>query len=289
MRGVDPSYIVTAGLTDVGRVRSNNQDSIGEFIQREPSLRLLVVADGMGGHRGGEVASQMAVEAVRAAFQGGGDSPPEVLRAALERANQQVNEASQRDRSLNGMGTTCVAMLFGRGGQAWVAHVGDSRAYRLRGGQLTQLTDDHSIVGELVRMGRISAEEARTHPQRNEILRAIGTQETVAVDLEAVPVQPGDRFLLCSDGLYGMLTDAEIAEVLRGEGPNDAARILVDRANERGGVDNISVQIAVVPAIAGHDISMQADGAPRASGLPGLLWAAMLAAAALLFWLLFGP
>ena len=207
---------------------------------------------------------------------------------ALERANRAVNTASERDGSLAGMGTTCVALLFGRDGKAWVAHVGDSRAYRLSAGRLSQLTNDHSVVGELMRMGKITSEQARNHPQRNEILRAIGTQESVSVDLSPVPVEPGDRFLLCSDGLSTMLSDTRIADVLGREAPEHAARILVDLANEHGGADNISVQIAAVPGTPRPASNAERNGRESA-GIRGLLvWGAALLAVAWLFWLLMG-
>ncbi len=288
MRKVDPANIITAGLTDVGRVRSSNQDSIGEFVNSHSSLRLLVVADGMGGHRGGEVASQMAVDAVGEVFRGATDSPRELLQGALERANQQVNEASGRDRNLRGMGTTCVALLFGRERNAWVAHVGDSRAYCMHDGKFVRLTDDHSVVGELLRQGQISAEEARVHPQRNEILRAIGTQDSVEVDVNSVTVSPGDRFLLCSDGLSTMLSDDEIAAVLAREGPESATRTLVDLANERGGADNISVQIAAIPGTQRRAAKFRPEARADAGTSSGRIWAAALIALALALWLLLG-
>ncbi len=288
MGEVEFSKIVTAGLTDVGLVRSNNQDAIGEFTHTDSALRLLVVADGMGGHRGGEVASQMAVDTVGDSFRESRAAPPENLRVALERANRAINTASEKDGSLAGMGTTCVALLFGRNGKAWVAHVGDSRAYRLSAGRLSQLTNDHSVVGELMRMGKITSEQARNHPQRNEILRAIGTQESVSVDLSPVPVEPGDRFLLCSDGLSTMLSDTKIADVLGREAPEHAARILVDLANEHGGADNISVQIAAVPGTPRPASNAERNGRESA-GIRGLLvWGAALLAVAWLFWLLMG-
>ena len=144
------------------------------------------------------------------------------------------------------MGTTGVALLLEPDGRAWVANVGDSRAYRLRDGRLEQLTLDHSLVAELVRRGMLTAEEAQVHPRRNEVLRSLGVEAEVSVDVTAVDVQAGDQYLLCSDGLSGVVDDQEIAAVLIAEAPADAVRRLVDAANERGGPDNVTVLIARV-------------------------------------------
>jgi serine/threonine protein phosphatase PrpC len=242
----DPRAIEVFGDTHVGQVRTVNQDSIGAFELEDGAGRIVMVADGMGGHRGGEVASRMAVDCVRDALLP--EKPdPDTLVDAIRDANTRINTAGSEDRTLAGMGTTGVILLFADGGRAWVAHVGDSRAYRVSGGQIEALTEDHSVVGELVRLGRITADEARSHPQRNEILRAIGTQEEVKIEINPVTVVPGDRFLLCSDGLSTLVTDEEIGQILTRERPEQAVGILIDLANERGGTDNISVQIAAIP------------------------------------------
>ena len=246
MAEFDPRSIEVVGDTHVGQVRSVNQDAIGTFDLHDGAGRLVMVADGMGGHRGGEVASRMAVDCVRDVLLPS-EPDPDNLVDALHEANTRINRAGSEDRSLAGMGTTGVALLFADGGRAWVAHVGDSRAYRVSEGRIEALTDDHSVVGELVRLGRITAEEARHHPQRNEILRAIGTQEQVKVEINEVDVLPGDRFLLCSDGLSTLVTDSEIGDILTREPPERAVATLIDLANERGGSDNISVQIAAIP------------------------------------------
>ena len=243
----DPEHFVTGGMSDIGQVREVNQDYCGEFDDPARRRRLLIVADGMGGHLGGEVASRMAVEAVAEVFHNGGDDAGELLRIALETANQRVHSASQEDMDLAGMGTTGVCLLFERGGRAWVGHVGDSRAYRLRDGKFEQITEDHSVVGALIRMGHITEEEARLHPQRNEILRAIGTNEEVEVQVSAFELEPGDRYLLCSDGLSGFVTDDDIAEVLGRQDPQDAVRTLIQMANLEGGSDNITAQVIVIP------------------------------------------
>ncbi len=243
----DPEHFVAGGMTDIGQVREVNQDYCGEFADPAHTRRLFIVADGMGGHLGGEVASRMAVETAAEVFESGGDDPAALLRIALETANQRVHAAAQNDMELAGMGTTGVCLLFEAGGRGWVAHVGDSRAYRLRGDSFEQITEDHSVVGALIRMGHITEEEARMHPQRNEILRAIGTNEDVEVQVTPLDIQPGDRYLLCSDGLSGLVLDADIAEVMARQEPEDAVRTLVQMANLEGGNDNITVQVVSIP------------------------------------------
>jgi protein phosphatase len=245
---LEAANVVTASATDVGRVRSVNQDAFGEFEHSSRGLQLLVIADGMGGHRAGEVASEIAIKAAGEVFGSSNESPGELLRSALSAANTQIFDAASGDPGLAGMGTTGVALLITGESRCWIGHVGDSRAYRLRGSVFTQLTDDHSVVGELVKRGQLTAEEARVHPQSNEILRALGTQQSVEVELTPVDVEPGDRFLLCSDGLSGMLPDPKIAEILAGSDPSEAVATLIDQANEAGGTDNITVQIAEIAA-----------------------------------------
>jgi protein phosphatase len=256
-------------------------------------MRLLVVADGMGGHLGGEEASRIAVTAMGEVFERGGEDPEELLRQAFDRANAGVFETAAENPELTGMGTTGVVLLFVPERRVWVAHVGDSRAYRLRQGRLQQLTEDHSVVGALLRMGHITEEEARVHPQRNEILRAIGTQEQVDVEISCLEIQPGDRYLLCSDGLSGMVIDSEIARVLSQCEPDTAVRELVEMANENGGTDNITVQIAAVPE-AGPSQHAITETVPLADVEDGnrwtpLWWAVGLGILALLGWTLLSP
>ena len=246
MTQIDPRGIETASLTDVGMRRASNQDAFGGLVAAS-GARLLIVADGMGGHAGGATASRVAIETIEEVVGRSTDAPETVLRMALEAANRRVHEEAQKDASLSGMGTTGVALLFQPDGSAWVAHVGDSRAYRLRDGSLEQLTPDHSLVAELERRGMITAEEAQVHPRRNEVLRSIGVEPEVDVDVAQVDARPGDQYLLCSDGLSGVVRDEEIAAELLRAPPEVAARRLVDAANERGGPDNITVQIARVP------------------------------------------
>jgi protein phosphatase len=169
-----------------------------------------------------------------------------MLRQALEAANERIYRSAQEESALHGMGTTGVALLLEPGGGAWVAHVGDSRAYQLRDGKLQPITADHSAVAELQRRGMITAEEAAVHPRRNELLRSIGVEPDVEVDVSPVDVQPGDCFLLCSDGLSGVVSDEEIAAVIQSQPPEQAVRTLVESANARGGPDNITVIVAAV-------------------------------------------
>ncbi len=226
-----------AARTDTGRARSANEDS---YWVHSP---LFVLADGMGGAQAGEVASETAVSVFSA--QGGMPDGPgtyeERLAALVAQANGQVYSQAQSDDQFAGMGTTLTVAYVGEDDLA-IAHVGDSRFYVLRDGELTQLTDDHSLVGELVRRGQISAEEAEDHPQRSIITRALGIEGEVTVDHFSWPVRDGDLFLLCSDGLTGMVSDAGVAEILAGA-PSlaVAAQQLVAAANEAGGRDNITV------------------------------------------------
>jgi serine/threonine protein phosphatase PrpC len=226
-----------AARTDTGRARSANEDS---YWVHSP---LFVLADGMGGAQAGEVASQTAV-GVFSAEGGLPDGPgtyEERLAALVARANVSVYSQAQSDDQFAGMGTTLTVAYVGEDDLA-IAHVGDSRFYVLRDGELTQLTDDHSLVGELVRRGQISAEEAEDHPQRSIITRALGIEGEVVVDHFSWPVRDGDVFLLCSDGLTGMVPDARVAAIIAGA-PSlaVAAQQLVHAANEAGGRDNITV------------------------------------------------
>ena len=222
-----------AELSDVGRQREGNEDSM----LVDPPL--FVVADGMGGAQAGEVASGLAVETL-------GEMPPEngnveeELTEAIAQANRRIHDKAQDDRTLAGMGTTLTA-AFVHDGKVTLGHVGDSRAYRYREGELAQLTDDHSLVAELERHGKITAAEARVHPQRSMILRALGIGAEVEVDTYCFVGEPGDVFLLCSDGLSGLVHDAVIAEVLEGcESLEAAAEKLIELANLSGGPDNIT-------------------------------------------------
>jgi protein phosphatase len=260
MSQIDPQWIDAASCSHVGRVRTVNQDRFAEFEDGRGS-RLLVVADGMGGHRGGETASRLAVEAIGDVFARSRESLGERMGAAIAAANERVYESACADPELAGMGTTVVALCLGEAGEGWVAHVGDSRLYLLRGGKLDALTADHSLVGEMQRLGMLSAEEAEAHPRRNELTRCVGVAPSVEVEITRIAVEPGDRFLLCSDGLCIHLGDDEIREVLEREQPSSAAHMLVDHANARGGHDNVTVQVVSIPETA----TLRRHGADRAA------------------------
>jgi protein phosphatase len=224
-----------AAISDVGRERDGNEDS---FLERPP---LFVVADGMGGAEAGEVASQTAIEVFEEAAAAG--ELPGALAATVEAANARIHAMAQADPSRAGMGCTVTASVAAAG-RLTVGHVGDSRLYRLRDGQFEQLTDDHSLVGGLVRLGQLTPQEAEQHPQRSVILRAVGVEPTVEVDLLDHELEPDDLYLACSDGLTSMLRDDVIAETLRMFPVlAEAAEFLVDLANECGGRDNITVAL----------------------------------------------
>jgi protein phosphatase len=220
--------------TDTGRQRRANEDSL---LARSP---LFVVADGMGGAQAGEVASGIAVDYFREGLED--DSTPESALASLAlAANSRIHELSHSSAEHAGMGTTLTAVYVGDQEVA-IAHVGDSRAYCLRDGELLRLTDDHSLVDELMRQGRLTPEEAVEHPQRSVITRALGPEGTVEVDTRSFTARPGDVYLLCSDGLTTMLSEEQIADVLRTHTPlRDAGEALIAAANDAGGRDNITV------------------------------------------------
>lgn len=237
------------GCTDLGRTRPINED--GYYISdynKECEAIYAVVADGMGGHQAGEVASTMAICEIRDAVNercfGGmtGSDIKDMLVTAVKKANRMIYQKSQEVQSLGGMGTT-VTMCLIFDDKGFVAHVGDSRAYVLRDGQLHQITTDHSLVHELVKIGQITAEEAAHHPQKNVITRALGTDSGVEIDLYEFTVLPGDLVLLCSDGLTNMLSDPELIEILtekQSDSLTGLAEKLIASANEKGGFDNIT-------------------------------------------------
>jgi PPM family protein phosphatase len=258
---VSPIKVVTAGVTDVGRVRDGNED---DFIDQADRLGLVAVADGMGGHRAGEVASATALEALRASVANG-----QSLRDAIEGANDAVLEKSESDLELHGMGTTLTAGMLGSDGHLVVGHVGDSRAYLVRGGELTQITTDHSLVEEMVRDGVLTPEQAEVHPQRSTITRALGIDPRVEVDEYPIELQPGDRILLCSDGLTTMVRPDEIAGILTREpDPKRAAQLLVDAANAAGGEDNITAVIIEAVEVPDHEVAAPAVADDDTSDAP---------------------
>jgi PPM family protein phosphatase len=241
----------SAGLTDPGRRRRHNEDA---FVCEPP---LFAIADGMGGAQAGELASRLAAATVGRAETTEGSGRERVV-ALIEAANRSVYERASGDQSVSGMGTTMTVALV-EDDQVWVGHVGDSRAYLLRDGVLEQITEDHSLVAELVRSGRLTPDEAGQHPHRSVITRALGTDADVVVDAMAVPTQPGDVFMLCSDGLSSMVDDAAILEQLeRHRDDLDAAtRSLINSANDAGGEDNITV---VLFEVAGSAEALERTG-----------------------------
>jgi len=248
--------ILSFGATDPGKKRANNEDS---FLVND-RLRLYAVADGVGGSEAGEVASRIAVDTIAAAMPDllgdkdrtppmgsrNGDVPElDAFLHAVVLANRNIREEAERNHARLGMGTTLTALLLARK-RVFLAHIGDSRAYRLRDGTLEQLTNDHSVVAEQVRSGLITPAQARTSPYRHVITQALGIDQEAAPDLTEQPTKPGDTFLLCSDGLTEMVDDGEIKRILAGSAPHDAAQNLIDAANERGGVDNITAVVVQV-------------------------------------------
>ena len=231
------------GITHAGKVRQNNEDAL--LVGEGEDETLFVVADGIGGFEAGEVASSLAVDVLK-------DLHPDVpFKAAIGEANRRIVAAGRGDEKLSGMGTTVVAIRFGgtpREPVAEVAHVGDSRAYLMRGGDMIPITEDHSLVAELVRSGDLTRDQAAEHPQKNLITRALGADEEVDVDTAILPIEAGDRILLCSDGLSDMVSETGISEILvdSPDDPERAARVLLSAALDAGGNDNITIVIVDV-------------------------------------------
>jgi PPM family protein phosphatase len=241
--------LVVGMLSDVGCVRELNEDSCAYIHPDDPRLLeskglLLVVADGMGGHSAGEVASRLAVDVVTRAYYEDTGDPRSALENAFHEANLAIYKAAEEDSGKNGMGTTCIALVL-QDGTATAAHVGDSRLYLVREGSIYLMTEDHSAVMEMVKAGLITLEQARHHPEKNVILRAMGSHAEVEVTTwqEPFPVRAGDRFLLCSDGLYDLVADEEIRRIVLLSAPSIACASLIELAKERGGHDNITVGI----------------------------------------------
>jgi serine/threonine protein phosphatase PrpC len=256
------------GLTDAGKVRQNNEDAL--LVGEGQDETLFVVADGIGGFEAGEVASSLAVDVLK-------DLPPgESFKAAIGEANRRIVAAGRGDEKLSGMGTTVVAIRFG-GTQvepvAEVAHVGDSRAYLMRGGDMKPITEDHSLVAELVRSGDLTRDQAAEHPQKNLITRALGADEEVDVDTAVLSVEAGDRILLCSDGLSDMVSEAGISEILA-QSPDDperAARGLLSAALDAGGNDNITVVVVDVMEQPAREADARNERERHSSGISELL------------------
>jgi PPM family protein phosphatase len=254
------------GVTHAGKVRQNNEDAL--LVGEGKDETLFVVADGIGGFEAGEVASSLAVDVLKDL------QPDEPFTAAIGEANRRILAAGRGDEKLSGMGTTVVAIRFGgtqREPVAEVAHVGDSRAYLMRGGDMNPITEDHSLVAELVRSGDLTRDQAAEHPQKNLITRALGADEEVDVDTAILPVEVGDRILLCSDGLSDMVSEAGISEILADspEDPERVARSLLSAALDAGGNDNITIVVVDVKEQPAADVRERRDR--RSGGTSELL------------------
>jgi len=255
--------IIVGVATDPGCVRPANEDAVRVVRPTDEGVEsnglLAAVLDGMGGHAAGEIASGLAADELARRYADSAADPGESLARAVRAANQAVYSAARRNAAVAGMGTTCTALVV-RGGLAWCAHVGDSRCYLVRGGDIFLMTEDHSAVMALVRDGIISRDEARQHPDKNVISRALGSHSDVEVTVWPRPfvVRPGDQFLLCSDGLYDLTSDDELGAIVRELPPHLACERLVALARERGAPDNVSVVILAVP-------EPRRDNAPRAT------------------------
>jgi len=246
--GPPPLDLEVAKLTDVGRARPHNEDYVDYYVPPDPQIlatkgSIYLVADGMGGHQAGEVASEGSVELAISQYYA--DTTHDIgtsLVRAFRAANKQIQAQSQADPTKTGMGTTLVAVVI-LGRKVYVANVGDSRGYLINSQGIAQITEDHSWVEEQVRAGLLTPEQARRHPQRNLVTRALGSKPDVQVDLFEGELAAGDMILLCSDGLTGRVEDQELAALMKQYPPKEAAQKLVDLANERGGNDNITVLI----------------------------------------------
>jgi PPM family protein phosphatase len=234
-----------AGLSDAGRMRPENEDCIST----RPELGLAILADGMGGHLAGEIASSMAIEIITQHFESDGwqqarevGTATDVVATAIRKANNAIHTAAKENADRHGMGATLVIAAF-YDDRVCIGHVGDSRLYRMRGGTLEQLTQDHSVVQELINRGIFTQEEARQSLAKNLVTRALGVDATIEPEVAEERVEDGDIYLLCSDGLNDVLPDADIADIVRKHDKNldAAARALVDNTNARGGPDNVSV------------------------------------------------
>ncbi len=243
------SRIVCASASSAGQLKRDNQDSV--FVGLTPRGALALVADGMGGHRSGELASQKARDIVIQALARPQKHPPLAIARAVQQANLAILDYADAHPESQGMGTTLTLVLLDDH-LALVGHVGDSRAYLIRGGRAEQLTRDHSWVAERVRQGLLSDAEAKHHQWRNIITNAVGTKPVVRLELSALTLQPGDRLLLCSDGLTLVLSDALLLQIVQGLPPEEAVTELVRRANERGAPDNVTAALLAVSNVEAH-------------------------------------
>ena len=254
-----------AQLTDVGRKRPHNEDNMAYVIPKDPQVMtkkgaLFIVADGMGGHAAGEVASEIAVDTVSYAYyQEDSEDIAVSLVHAIKRANTLIHQRAAENMLRSGMGTTCVAGVL-RGGVAYIANVGDSRTYLVRNGHVRQVSQDHSWVAEQVRAGLLTEDQARSHAQRNVITRCLGTQADVEVDVFAEPLQEGDSFILCSDGLSGFISDEDLQTIISKYVPQESVYHLVERANENGGPDNITAIVIRVQEVGWDPVAPRLNG-----------------------------
>jgi protein phosphatase len=241
-----------AVVTDLGNIRTNNEDTGLFFRVADPQVTrekgaLLMVADGMGGHAAGEVASKMAADTISKEYfkNGAAGNIEKSLSKIFALANKNIYEASSANQALRGMGTTCTALVVVNN-LVYYAHVGDSRAYMVKKNSIARITTDHTYVQQLVQEGQITAAEAEEHPQRNILTNAMGTKPQIRIDTGQfdLPFEENDSLLVCSDGLYDYLDDAEIAAMVNGNSPQEAADALVAEAKKRGGHDNITVVLA---------------------------------------------
>lgn len=237
--------MVSGAISDIGKNREKNQDAY--YVSLDKDFPLYLVADGMGGHRSGEVASTMAMDIITKEFLLSKDNLDtdqnilKVIKGSIEKANTKIYLKSIENEECNGMGTT-ITLGYIFGGNIFIGHVGDSRAYLIREKEISQITEDHSYVNELLKLGSITIEEAHNHPKKNMITRAVGSSSTISMDLIVKDYKKDDILLLCSDGLFNMLDENEIYEVFnREEDIQKACEILVSMANDNGGLDNITL------------------------------------------------
>jgi protein phosphatase len=265
--------LIIGSSTHVGRVRADNQDFFGKFPGDSldlsaPKGQLFIVADGMGGHKAGRMASELAVNTLsKTYFSSTSVDILESLRAAFQAANTEIFTYGSNNPGFTGMGTTCCALVL-RDGRAFIGHIGDSRIYQITKRRITQLTQDHSKVAEMVRRGIITKEEARTHPERSHLYRALGTRPTLEADFfDDIPLTRTKSFLMCTDGLYNHIEEWELHQTVLSHAPQEACTLLVDMANDRGGQDNITVQIIQL-VIAGGRLRrlLRGNGSDAGSG-----------------------
>ena len=243
--------IEVAGMSDVGCQRENNEDCYAYWepasdLDYERKGRLAIVADGMGGHEGGQEASRIAVEAVQQVYaETPASDPQSLLAAGFREAHERIRGFAAKHPQLRGMGTTATAVVVLPNKQLYYSHVGDSRLYLVRAGRVSRLTHDHSYVSRLVENGVITSEEAEMHPQRHILTAALGTGPEFTPDVleHPIPLESGDVLVLCTDGLWGLLNDQDVAQAVADRVPAEACRVLIEMAKDRGGPDNITVQV----------------------------------------------